>query len=131
MASKKKPEATQAPAPAQGGKFKRTRAVTLPVLKVEVERTVYVKVTGPMELGKVNTNKKDEDGKPQKPATIMPIVNVETGEAALIIVGTALGGQLNDTYPGNGYVGKAFEITKHAKPAGKRYHTYSLYEIEA
>lgn len=136
MAAKKKtaaPEAAAAPAP-KGGKFTRMKAVTLPVMRLTEEVPVYVTVTGAMYEGKEQKPTLDKDGKPTKamePATILPVVDVETGEMGQIIAGAVLEGILNDTYKADSYVGKSFEFIKHAKREGKRYNTYSVYEIEA
>jgi hypothetical protein len=117
-----------------GGKYTRTKAVTLPVFKMVEETPVYVKITAAMYEGKEQKPVLDKDGKPGKamePATILPVMNVETGELSQIIAGAVLEGILNDSYPDAGYVGKAFEVVKHAKREGKRYNTYSVFEIEA
>lgn len=113
-----------------GGKFTRTRSVTLPTLRLAEEGTVYVKITGPMTQSTVQ-QKPDKDGKVKEPATVAPVVNVETGELTQIIVGAALKGILGETYPKDGYVDRSFEITKHGKAPGKRYNTYSVFEIES
>ena len=113
-----------------GGKYARTRSVTLPTLRLEEEIAVYVKITGAMHVSQVQ-QKPDKDGKVKEPATVAPVVNVETGEVAQIIVGAALKGILSDTYPKDSYVELSFEITKHGKAPGKRYNTYSVFEIES
>lgn len=129
-AKAKSAAAPSVPAPT-GGKYERTKVLTVPVLKVVEEQPIYIKATAPMFVGKQVANAKGDDGQPQKPADILPVINVETGEAMQVIVGAALKGLLNDQYPNDGYVGKAFEVIKHAKPPGKRYHNYSVYEIAA
>jgi hypothetical protein len=118
----------------EGGKYTRTRSVTLPVFKVEVEVPLYLMVNGPMFIGKPVEAKTGADGKkgvPMEPATIMPVTNIETGEVGQIIVNAALKSILDETYPKDSYVEKSFEIVKHEKRAGKRYHTFSVFEIEA
>lgn len=135
MAAKKKTASTATeaaasqPAP-KGGKYTRKVAVTLPVLKMLEDQPHYVTATAAMYEGKEQKPAKEGD-KPMEPATILPVVDIDTGEVAQIIVGAVLEGILNDSYPDAGYVGKSFEITKHAKKEGKRYHTYSVFEIEA
>jgi hypothetical protein len=136
MAAKKKTaaESTAATPPPPGGKYSRVKAVTLPVLKLVDETPVYVKITGPMFEGKEQKPQMGPDGKPKaqmEPATLVPVVSVETGEVGQIIAGAVLEGILNDSYPEDAYVGKAFEIVKHAKKDGKRYNTYSVFEIDA
>lgn len=132
MASKAKKRAA---APIAGGQFTRKRAVTLPTFKVEVDKPLYLKVNGAMYLGKEQKaaagDAKGGKAKMDQPATIMPVTNVETGEQGQIIVNAVLKGILEETYPDESYVDKAFEIVKHDKRAGKRYHTFSVFEIEA
>lgn len=132
MAKAKKTRSSAAPkvTPPAGGKYNRTRAVTLPTFKLAEETPVYVKVTGAMHQSNA-TQRPGKDGKAMEPATILPVVNVETGEVTQIICGSVLKGILTETYPDDGYVGKSFEITKHAKAQGKRYNTYSVFEIDA
>lgn len=113
----------------KGGKFARTKAVTLPVFKLADDVPVYLTATGEMYEGKEQKPAKAGE-KPMEPATILPVVNVETGEVGQIIVGAVLEGILNETYPDGAYVGKSFEIVKHAKKEGKRYNTYSVFEID-
>lgn len=113
-----------------GGKFKRMRSVTLPTFRLEEEKTIYVTIDSPMAVSSF-AGKPDKDGKAKEPATVCTVTNVETGEIGHIIVGAVLKGILNETYAKDAYVGKSFEITKHAKANGKRYNTYSLFEIEA
>lgn len=121
----------KAPAPAQqGGKFKRTRALTLPTLKLVEEVAVNVTATGPMHVSTAQ-QRPGKDGKVMEPATVLPVVNLETGEVTQIILGSVLKDILTETYPKDAYVGKSFEITKHAKATGKRYNTYSVFEIDA
>lgn len=133
MAAKKKSAApADLPAPT-GGKFARTKAVTLPVFKMVEETPVYITVNAAMYEGKEQKPVAGPDGKPGKamePATILPVTDLTTGEMSQIIAGAVLEGILNDSYPGEAYVGKSFEIVKHAKREGKRYNTYSVFEID-
>ena len=132
MAKSKKKRSESAPvvaAPA-GGKYTRTRSVTLPTLKLVEEQTAYVKIISPMVVSNV-TQKPKAGEAPKEPATVCQVANVETGELAQMICGAALKGVLNESYPEDGYVGKSFEVTKHAKAPGKRYNTYSVFEIDA
>lgn len=116
-------------APIAGGKYERKRAVTLPVFKVEEEKSLYLHVNAAMYIGK---EQKAQPGKKQmEPATIMPVTNIETGEQGQIIVNAALKSILDESYPNASYVDKKFEVIKHAKKDGKRYHTFSVFEIEA
>jgi hypothetical protein len=128
MAKSKKPAEKAKPTPVAGGKFKRTKAVTLPILKMEDEVTRYLKFNDKMYVGK---EQKAAPGKKQmEPATLVAATDVETGEQGLVIVNAVLKGILEEQYVGDDYVGKAFEITRHAKADGKRYNTFSVFEID-
>ena len=111
---------------ATSGKFTRKAAVILPVLKMQEEKPIFFQPVAPFYIGKPV----EKDGKEEKPADLLKVVNLETGEEALVVAGAVLKGNLEEAFPDAGYVGKKFEATKHAKQNGKRYNTYSLYEIE-
>ena len=118
------PHAPETTAPA----FKVKRNITLPLLKPQLEVPVYIKITGQIFTGKAV--QKAGDGKDMEPAKIVNCINLETGEECQIIVPSVLDSILNEEFTDNAYVGKGFQITKHAKVAGKRYHTFSVAELE-
>jgi hypothetical protein len=121
-----KPEPVKVP----GGKYKRTSALVLPVLRLLEESSTYVKIDGAMHVG--SEQRAPKKGEQQmEPATVMPVTDLETGELGMVIVNTVLQGILSEKYPDDSYVGKSFEIIKHAKRDGKRYHNFSVFEIEA
>ena len=109
--------------------FKKTKSVTVPVLKLMPGAPVYVKVEQAMEKSKQIEAKKVGD-KPMEPATIMHCTDLESDNEVIVIVGKVLEGVFNETYPANAYVGKTFEITNHGKLGDKGYNTYSVTEIE-
>ena len=115
--------------PVTGGKYQRTRSVTLPQLKLTDETPVYVRFMQPMFVSKVIQKAKPGEA-PKDPATVVMVTNIETGELMQLIVGAALKGILTEEYAGDAYVDKNFEIVKHEKAPGRRYNTYSVYEIE-
>jgi len=108
--------------------FRVAKHVTLPLIKLEEETPVYVKITAPMFLGK--EVKGTGDKAKMEPATLAHVVNLETGEPAQIIVNAVVVANLNECYPGDTYVNKSFQLIKHAKRDGKRYHDFSILEIE-
>lgn len=112
-----------------GAKFKRVATVIRAVLKMEVDTPVYVKFTGPMFVGKAIEDSKD--GKKKEPAIIAPVINLETGEEAQIVMNRVLNSTLKETYADDSYVGKSFEIMKKTKREGKDYNDFALFEIEA
>lgn len=109
-------------------KFKVKRNITLPLIKPSIDVPVYIKVTNAVFVGKAI--QKAGDGKDMEPAKLVNCINLETGEEAQIIVPSVLNGIFEDEYPDASYVDKGFQITKHAKASGKRYHAFSVAELE-
>ena len=118
---------------AQPARFKRIGAVTVPTLKMEEGKPVYVKITGAiqtkpkMDKGGI---KLDENGNPAS-ISLVPVINLDTGEIMTLVAGKGLEQNLKE-YQGGGerYVGLCFEITKHPSAAGKRWKPYSIFEID-
>ena len=103
--------------------FKRTKVVTVPLLKLAIDVPSYVRAEAAIYEGK---QVDDKMGK----AHLLNVTNLETGESQLLIIPTVLLALLGEEYPENSYIGKCFEVTKHAKVSGKNYHPFSLSEIE-
>ena len=112
-----------------GFKFKKVKSVTVPVLKLLSDQPVYIRVQSRMEVSKQIENKK-AGVKPMDPATVLHVVDLSTGEEAILIVGKVLEGVFNETYADGSYVGKDFEIVNHGKRGDKKYNTYSVAQIE-
>lgn len=112
-------------------KFVVKNRVTVPLLKIQPDKPIYVKFTGEIFKAKEVAGSrvtKDAEGQPKKqPPELAHCVNLETGEHVQIIIGTVLGGELKELK--DGYVNKSFEIIQH-KVQGKAYATYSITEIE-
>jgi hypothetical protein len=108
--------------------FKTKRLLTIPVLKFAVGQPRYVKITGAMFTGKQQKAVGDE--KPKAPATLAPTVNLEDGSVCQIIVSSVVKSILTDEYPGDGYVGKCFKLTKGERNPGKQYNQFEVEEIE-
>ena len=100
----------------------------LPLLnaKMDVGDSIYIKATGKMYIGKPQKDAKEG----QKPADMLPCINLETGEEGEIIVAAIVKSVLDEKFPDGKYVGKGFGITKGDKPKGKRYFQYMVDEIE-
>lgn len=119
--------------------FKVKKHVTLPLLKIQPEKPLYVTILDPIFKAKPQAgsraeaaaNKPDAEGKGAKkqPPELAHCVDLTTGEHCQIIIGTVLGSELRETYPDHSYVGHSFEIVQH-KVQGKDYATYSITEIE-
>ena len=102
--------------------FRMVKAVTRPVLKFGVSPE-YVRIESAMYKGE-----KLEKAKYESVPTLMEVVNLRTGEAALVIVAKVLEQELNGAYPDQSYVGKDFQIRK-IKTDDKNYALWSVAEI--
>ena len=129
MATKKNDAAPAATG--TGRTYKTKKVLTVPVLKMALETPVHVRILDKMFVGKAQTPSADSKQKAMEPATLVNVVNLDTGEANQLILGAALQGTLIDNYPKDGYVGLAFRIVKHDKAPGKKYNTYTVEEIES
>lgn len=141
MTQKKAPakKATKAPAkkatnrkpaqkPATGFTPKVKRSLVLPLLNrgMKPGDSLYVEITGEMYEGRPQKGAKANE----KPATLAPATNLETGEIGEIIVSAVVESTLNDMFPNQGYIGHWFEIAKGEKKAGQRYFQYTINELE-
>lgn len=103
------------------------KAVTRPVLSLEIDKPVYFTALGAIYVGKeIKQKAGDAD---VKPADIMDIRNLETEQEQQLIAAAVVKANLEETYPKEGYVGKSFKLVKLAKKEGKRYFGYSITEI--
>lgn len=109
--------------PQVNSKFARVRAVTLAVLKLDAKGGTprYILALGPMR----ESESVDKD---KGPATVMHALDMETGEEGIVICPTVLRQELNKVYPGEGYVGKGFEIVLTRVP-DKRYNIPTITEV--
>lgn len=109
-------------------KFKVVRNLTLPLFKFVEGTPQNLLITSAMFVGK---EMKAIEGKKKEPATLCNVTDMETGEAGQIILHAVVKSILNDEYPNDSYVGKAFEICKKGKDPGKEYNRFTVWEIEA
>lgn len=113
--------------------FKVKTHVTVPVWKWEPEQVKFFTINEPIHKSAALRNeaaKKGKDGKEMEPADVAKVTDLQTGNVSVLIFGTVLAGNLRETYPSDGYVGKSFSAVQH-KVEGKRYRTYTVAEIEA
>lgn len=111
--------------------FKTKKLLTIPVLKLVVGEPRYVKVTGPMFIGKEIKSRNAAVGeKKRDPATLIDAVNLEDGSECRVICSAVVKGVFEDNYPDNGYVGKCFSLLKLERAAGKDYNGFKVVEIE-
>ena len=109
-------------------KFKRTKAITLPTLKMKIGDPIYVTI---LEVNrKENKKEKDPETGENKIVPVAKVTNLSDGENYELVCGAALIAQIEENYTKDELSGKSFEITKHDKKTGKRYHTYTIYEID-
>jgi len=114
--------------------FKMRKQVILPTLSLKPGEPHTLVVTGPM----VKSTYVDPDPAKakEKPATVMPVGNVATGEAMNLLVPAVMESAIREGYPGldtNGqpeYVGRVFYVEKLVKRPGKRYFDVKLIEVE-
>jgi hypothetical protein len=97
------------------------KQVTLPVHKLVPGVEYDFKITSPMHVGK----KVDDE---KAPATLCEAVNMWTGELGLIVCPKVMQNELNENYPGDGYVNKFFCIVK-SNVEGKRWKMVTISEV--
>lgn len=110
--------------------FKRKRLLTRPVLKMEQDKTRYVKVECAMFVGKDIEKDKAAGDRKKEPATLVNVINLEDGTLAQIIVNAVVKSVFHDEYKDDSYVGKCFAITKRGRQPGKQYNPFDIEEIE-
>lgn len=108
--------------------FKVKKNITLPLIKPQLDVPVYVKVTSAVFEGKKIEGTGDKAK--MEPAHLFNCINLETGEEAQMIAPAVLMGIFTDEYENDAYVGKGFRIIKHPKASGKRYHAFSVAELD-
>lgn len=109
--------------------FEVSHEVTKTLFKFVTGQPVYVRIDGPIHLGKeVQTNSQ------MGVASLADVTNLETGETGEIIVSTVLQNILGDEYPEGEYIGKSFEMIKGVEKeggAGQKYSPYIVRELVA
>ncbi len=99
---------------------KKLKSVTRTLFKLANNREYYFKIQSPIHVGKKIGDK--------DPARLADVVDLETGEEGQIILGAVLVGIMEESYPGEQYVGRCFEIVKF-RDAASAYNTYNVAEI--
>jgi hypothetical protein len=116
-------------------KFKTKKVLTRPTISLKSEGAeCYVKIVSAMHVGReMKSDEKDDAGKKREPATILEVINLETGEEAQVIAAAMIRSTLEEEYPGESYVGKCFYIANRGKQeskAGNRFNRLYVEEIE-
>lgn len=110
--------------------FKRKKLITVPILKLVEDKTIYVRITGPMFLGKEEKPKADGE-KPKERAMLLPCQNLQENNAECqVIASSVIKGNLIEHYPDGSYAGKCFAFTKRGRNPGKQYNMVDIEEIE-
>jgi hypothetical protein len=115
--------------------FKVVKHVTLPLLKLGDDQTVFVRIEEPIFKAKDIKSKAEpkpgEEPKAVKQAPeLMQVTNLKDGVRCQMIANTVLATELRETYPGDKYVGKSFRIGRNKIEGSKQYATFSIAEIE-
>lgn len=111
-----------------GQTYKLARRVTVPLLSwKEVDVPIPFTSTGPYIY---TAEKKTKKGETLPATPMMPVIDLNTGREARLIVGAIMQSLLEDEYPNNSYVNKSFVLLNRGKPEGKRFNDIELVEIE-
>lgn len=125
--------------------FEVVSHVTLPLLKIEDDKTYAVTIetafkkgeaaparkikeeyTDP-ETGEVKT--RDAMSKVQEPPVLCQVTNLFTGERAQMIAGAVFHSEITKQYPDDTYVGRSFQFSVQ-KASGKRYKVPMISEVK-
>jgi hypothetical protein len=110
---------------------RKVQDISLPTLSTEGNAglTLAVRFMGEM-VGKESVAK---DGEVKDKPTIVysaRVIDLTTGGLYNMVCAAVIKSELEGAYPNHGYVGKSFLINKGEKPKGKRYHAWTITEIE-
>lgn len=84
-------------------------------------------VLGPIRVGRTVSNPRNGIA---KAPDVVSVRDLEDGGDKEILVGQVLKSTLSENYPDDSYVGKTFACTQSAPPAGKRYKSMTVNEVE-
>jgi hypothetical protein len=121
--------------------FEVVSHVTLPLLKIEDDKTYAVTIETVFKKGEASPARKvkqtnPETGeieevmtKPQEPPVLCQVTNLFTGERAQMIAGAVFHSEITKQYADESYVGKSFQF-KVQKAAGKKYKVPMISEVK-
>jgi len=113
---------------ANGKTFTLKRRVTMPLLSwKEIGKPITFKSIDKYEF---TAEKKTKKGETLPSVPMMPVIDLQTGQEARLIVGALMLGLFEDDYKDNSYVGKSFALINHGKADKKRFNDIELVEIE-
>lgn len=138
-------QSTQALTLGDGNVWEVAEQVTRPVLQTKDNEPLYVLFDGPIHIAPDITERKprgssedqaaDADAKKEKrtPPMIADVTNLQTGELRVLVIGAVLWRTLEEKYPDNAYVGRAFAMNSQLVPskgdATKRIRVYDVKEL--
>ena len=101
----------------------------------ENESAYYVRFEGTMVRAaerdaSVPTNVARGAQAPMAPPWKARVIDLETGELVSALIPTMLRNVLEEAYPGDGYVGREFQVVMHAPKGKARYRTCDVDEID-
>jgi len=103
--------------------FRRKRQITLPLISMAHREVLYCEVTGEMMDAPMSGLARNKE----KTVPVVPVVDLETGEEALLICSAIIKGAFEKVQ--GGYVGKRFEIREGTPIPGKRYRALDIFEL--
>ena len=106
--------------------FRVAKRVTMPTVNPKVGEPVVFRIDDEFRL----STYKSPDAKNEKPATICTVTDMVTGQVLLWLVSEVARKNIEESYPGNDYVGRLFGINKLPKRPGKRYFDFEIAEME-
>lgn len=105
------------------GRFTRRRRLTEKLFSIAHVPVLHIEITGKMETRTMPALAKNEDGT----VPLVPVVNLDDGEAGLLIVPAVLLGVLEREVE---YVGKKFELVRGEIVEGKNYRAVEVWELD-
>lgn len=104
--------------------FTRRRSLSVPLMSLNHTPHAFVKVTGELREEHMPGLATKGDGT----VTIVPVIDLETGEDKILLCLSMLTSALN--HVPEGYVGKCFEVQVEAPRPGKSYKEIEVWEID-
>jgi hypothetical protein len=119
--------------------FKKTANVTLPLLKMAMGTSYFIKFLTAMAVGKQMPARKVTDPDTgevkevkEQPATVAQVTQYDSDAKVIgdfqVICSAVMGKELGEAYPDHSYVGKTFELAQFKLP-GKRYNGCTIAEL--
>jgi hypothetical protein len=105
------------------------KIITLPILKLENGKTIYVRFLVPIIVGMTPQKRAGAIKEPAAPL-FGDVVVLDSGITARLPIHPKLNAILKTTYPNDAYVDKCFAITKQIREAGRQFTPFHVAEID-